>query len=430
MEASLIDWIERHSSGLTLVYDDVPSVGTTALALFIAVGSRDEGPEEWGTAHCLEHLAFKGAGPWDFRAIARAMDQLGADVNAFTTRDYTCFHARVLDGSALSAYRLLAYLVREPWLRSEDLEREKNVISEEMRESQDDPDDVLDTLLTEASFADPAYTHDILGTRESVSGLDSSRVQSFYRRWYRPEYMVLAVSGGARDAILQEAQQDFSGRAVATALPRRRPRPAWRAGALSAHADWEQLHLGLSIPAVGRYDVRYPAALMTAGILGGQNSSRLWQRLREEEGLVYTVACQYGAEFDFGDTSVYLSLGPNSWRRAVGVLAEEVDRLATHGPTPEELQGTSASLSTMLVMSQETADARVMRLGRAGLDQQLPLALPRLCAQLEAVGGEEVRREAAQWLDWEQAALAMVGPLDDGMQRIRALLQGRGVARA
>ena len=144
---SRIDFLEHLPSGLRVAYDDVPSVGTTAMAFFVAVGARDEKTTEWGMAHFLEHLVFKGAGLCNFREIARQMDRLGSEMNAFTTREYTCFYAKVLNGEAEAAYRLLCSLVREPWLKSQDIEREKNVVLEEIKESLDDPDDVVDTLL-------------------------------------------------------------------------------------------------------------------------------------------------------------------------------------------------------------------------------------------------------------------------------------------
>lgn len=411
MGATIIDCLEHLPSGITVVYDDVPSVGTTALAFFVAVGSRDETPLEWGSAHFLEHLLFKGAGCWDYRAIAREMDRLGADINAFTTRDYTCFYARVLDSSALAAYRLLTTLVTEPWLSADDVVREKSVVVEEMRECQDDPDDVLDLLLTNSLYRDASYTHDILGTRDSLKSITADTLQAFFKQYYHPANMVFGVSGGARDAVLKALSEDFSDSRTASWLPRRRTVPGLQFGRQTAKADWEQLHIGLAVPAPGRYSPGYARALMTAGILGGQNSSRLWQRLREEEGLVYTVAAQYGPEDDFGEMSLYLSLGPESLDQALIGLSEELRKLADLGPDEDELERTRTSLYTMLVMGQETPDARIMRLGRTGLDQRLPLNLATTKEQFEQVKASLIQEEMHRWSRSDEIALAAAGPI-------------------
>lgn len=407
----MIDGLKTLGSGLTVVYDDVPSVGTTALAFFVAVGSRDESPQAFGSAHLLEHLVFKGAGDWDYRAIAREMDQLGADVNAFTTRDYTCFYARVLDSAAARAYRLLAKLVTQPWLSASDLAREKSVVVEEIRESQDDPDDVLDRLLTEASYQDPHYTHDILGTTKTLQGIQQDQLASFFGRFYLPDNMVFAVSGGACDAVLPLVSDDFSKGPADSRLPHQRPRPLWRASAKTLTTPWEQVHWGMAVPAPGRYDSHYAASLVTASILAGQNSSRLWQRLREEEGLVYTVAAQYGPEEAFGDMSLYLSLGEENMDRATQALWDELDKLIDEGPDTGELERTRASLYTMLVMAQETPDQRVMRLGRAGLDRRLAPDLATLKVQLDEVDREAVQQCAQKFRNPGELAMALAGPL-------------------
>ncbi len=404
------------------------SVGTTALAFFVGVGSRDEQPQEWGAAHLIEHLLFKGAGHWNMRAIAREMDRLGADINAFTTRDYTCFHARVLDDEALNAYELLRTLIVQPWLLPADLEREKNVVAEEMRESQDDPDEVLDLLMTQALYADPAYNHDILGTEATLSAMTASDLRKFFERHYQPSNMVLAISGGARQTVLNAARQDFTGDPVPSLLPKRRAIPHTQFGRKSESLDWEQLHIGLAVPAPSRYQSDYAAALMTVGILGGQNSSRLWQRLREEEGLVYGVSTQYGPEADFGEMMTFLSLGPERVAVALTALAEEVYRLAADGPDPEEVARTRTALYTMAVMAQETPDARVMRLGRYALDQRRPPALTELRDEMAAVDAKAVMTLAESWTNWHRMAVAWAGPVDDSIDIIRHLQRSAGHA--
>lgn len=406
-----INFLYALPSGLSVVYDDIPSVGTTALALFVAVGSRDERPHEWGMAHLLEHLVFKGAADRDHRAIARQMDLLGSDINAFTTRDYTCFHAKVLDAEAVSAYQLLRDMVRAPWLREEDLEREKQVVREEMKESLDDPDEILDTLITEALYDDLTYTHDILGTLESLNGALGSGLKAFYGTHYEPANMVLAISGGAVGAVRLAVQEDFGHGAASSALPHRRAVPRLSLRTREQSEDFEQVKLAVGVSAPSRYDPGYAAALMTASILGGQNSSRLWQRLREQDGLVYTVGTQYAPETDFGDMITYLGLGPESVDEAMRAFSEEVTRLAQEGPDDAELEYTRRYLNTVLVMNQETPDARVMRMGRYALDGLVTPELDALARALDAVTRHDVCARAQVWLVDSPRAVAACGPV-------------------
>jgi predicted Zn-dependent peptidase len=396
---------------MTVTYDDVPSVGTTALAFFVGVGSRHESPAEWGHAHLLEHLVFKGAGSRDFRAIAEEMDRLGADVNAFTTREYTCYYARVLDREAVNAYRLLVDLVCEPWLTAQDLEREKNVVLEELRETRDDPDEVVDLLITEALYQDSAYTHDVLGTADTIRAATPESVRRFYQRYYQPNNMVFAVSGGAAPALVDLVSREFAGPTAATRLPLGFSAPASAMGERRLDLDWEQVRLALGVLAPGRYHPDYAATLVFSSILGGQNSSRLWQRLREEEGLVYTVAAQYQPDSGHGDLVISLGLSRENVVHAVQCVREEVERLAQEGPSEAELLHTRNALQTMWVMNQETPDARVMRLGRYALDQVLPPSQGVVQDALNAVSAHDVQEAARPWLRLEHVARAVAGPL-------------------
>ncbi|MCY0879816.1 MAG: pitrilysin family protein [Firmicutes bacterium] len=398
------------ASGLTVVYDDVPSVGTTALAFFVGVGSRHELPAQWGHAHLLEHLVFKGAGSRDFRAVAKEMDRLGADVNAFTTRDYTCYYARVLNREAINAYRLLVDLISAPWLRAADLEREKNVVLEELRETRDDPDEVVDLLITEALYDDVAYTHDVLGTPETIQATTTESLTTFYRQHYRSSNMVFAVSGGFAPHLVDMVSQEFSGSSGQTQLPRSDPPPPVKISERRLDADWEQVRLALAVRAPGRYHPAYAATLVFASILGGQNSSRLWQRLREEEGLVYSVSAQYQPESNFGDLVISLALARENVVRAMRCVREEVEQLATNGPSEEELVHTRNALQTMWMMNQEAPDARVMRLGRYALDQVLPPSIDAVQEALSRVSAADVRDAAAVWMSRDEVARVVAGP--------------------
>lgn len=410
--ASIIDYRKLLPSGMTVAYDDIPAVGTTALAFFVHVGSRDETPEAWGVAHLLEHLVFKGAGDWDFREIAARMDMLGGDINAFTTREYTCFHAKVLDPYAEEAFLLLRDLVTRPWLRPEDIEREKRVVLEEMKESQDDPDEVTDQVYADALYADSSLTHDILGTPESLAQVGGEEVRAFFDHWYNPANMVFAVSGGGRDALVDRLASDPSKTSGTFSLPRKPP--VLRLETRMRKAPWEQVHVMLGTKAPPRDGQDYYAALLLALSLGGQNSSRLWQRLREEAGLVYQVGTQYMAERDYGDMAIYLALGHEEVPQALTLMREEIESMAHDGPSREEILRSARLLETSLVFGLETPDGRVQRLGRYALWGESPPPVSSMIAQVRAVEPKRIRQLAEElWVMPEALAVAATGPITD-----------------
>lgn len=364
----------------------------------------------------LEHLVFKGAGLRDNRTIAAQMDALGGDVNAFTTRDYTCFYAKVLDEKAHDAYQLLADLVSQPWLRGSDLAREKSVVEEEMRESLDDPDDVLDTLLTESLYEGDEYVHDILGSHDSLTAMSELLVQEFHRQYYQPANVVFAVSGGACQDLLEEVAGFRGADAGDGQGPRLRRPPQTRLKTQLANHQWEQVRLGLAGLAPRRYESEYGDALVAASLLGGQNTSRLWQRLREDEGLVYSVSTQYSAETDTGDVVTYLGTESTRLHRALRALYEEMEHLAAHGPSSDELARTVMYLQTLFVMNQETPDARVMRLGRYALDDRCAPQVRGFNESLANTTIAGVQKQVADWIRPQNVALAIAGPVPAGFE--------------
>jgi predicted Zn-dependent peptidase len=412
-----IERLETLSSGFRLAWDDTPSVGTTALAFFVGVGSRDELPSEWGLAHLLEHLLFKGAGPWAAPEIARRMDDLGGEVNAFTTRDYTCYYAKVLDHQAVEAYELLTTMIKAPWLDPQEFKRERRVIREEIRESRDDPDDLADTLYLEALFDGGDLTHDTLGTPGSLAQLDPDAVRSFFERWYHPGNVVLAVSGGGREGVLARARDEWAQGGGLGSLPSR-PTPRYRIRHRIRRQPLEQVHLIIGGPAPVLGDPESYTAWVLATLLGGQNSSRLWQSMREVKALVYSVQTQYTAERDYGELATYLSVGPDRLEMALAEYRNQMTRLATEPVSADELTRAVRVIETAALLAQETPDGRVMRMGRWGLWGTTPPTPSLVHTGLAAVTPERIQTWARSFFDAPYQAVAAVGPVPKGWRRI------------
>ncbi len=420
-----IDYLQTLPSGLRLAWDDQGSLGTTAIGLFVGVGSRAETvASNWGAAHFLEHLVFKGAGTLDGAAIARAMDDLGGEINAYTTREHTVFYAKVLASRAWDAWQLLRTMVFYPRLATADVEKERQVIIAERHEALDDPEDRCEQAYMKSLYADADLVHDILGTGRSIRALSTARLKRFYRQWYRPAGMCVALSGqGAaaladriREQEMVPARPEVAAVGEPVTVP---PIPVPRE--LLLRADGEQVHTMVGTAAPPLDDPNYEATQLAATILGGQNSSRLWQQLREEAGLVYTVYAAYSAHSQWGDLSIYLAVHPRSLTEALRLAGNTLRTFLTQGPSPQEIERARVLITTALAFSLETPEGRMVRLGRWGLANAPPPSLADVRQRLEAVGPQDVQSVAKQlWTDPGEVALAAVGPIPRRIAPLRS----------
>jgi predicted Zn-dependent peptidase len=394
---------------MRVAWDDTTSPGTSALGLFIDVGSRDERPNVWGTAHFLEHAVFKGAGTRNGRQIAEAGDRLGAEINAFTTRDYTCFYGKSMDGMLGEVYALIHSMVSEPWLTNDDVERERDVIAEEMREARDDTADRVSDAFMRALYEDDGLTHEVLGTPESVAQVSAKTLREFHRQFYVPARMALALAGeGGRTVIQQWVPSE------ATAERRSRKRPRVRPQRVIIEEDREQVQVILGVAAPPFESPESYACDLLATLLGGQTSSRLWQRLREDEGLVYSVDVDYEAEIDWAYMSISLAVHPSRLHRALAAIDEEVRRVSRDGFTSDEIERAKIQLRSGLWFGLETVDHRMLHLGRHLLLGKLPPSVATMEARIQAVQASELTQLLIRlWGDPSGVALAAVGPVAD-----------------
>ncbi len=404
-------------SGLGWAWDSLPTTETSAFGIFIDVGSRDEDPGAWGAAHFLEHAVFKGAGELGGRQIAERIDRWGGEVNAFTTRDYTCFYGKSMDAQLGDVYQLVRNLVDRPWLAEDDIRRERQVILSEMADAKDSAEDRVEEGLLAAIYDDERLTHDILGTAESVQALTSDGLGAFCGQHYRPERMVVALAGEA-------------GRHLATAVdnrgfrPRQRPRPMPRAQAheVLVDEDREQIEILLGVPAPGLNAPGAYAVDVLTGVVGGQTSSRLWQRLREAEGLVYSIHADYQAEPDWGIMTIGLAVHPDRVVRALAAVGEELWRARSEGFVSDELDRAKVQLQSGLRFGLETVDRRMLRLGRYLLTGRRPPTPAEMDRAWLAIHTDDL----IEWVDrlWgksERIGVSAFGPLD-GRKSLRALL--------
>ncbi len=402
--------------GLRVVTEEMAGVRSASVGVWIGVGSRDETPTLHGCSHFLEHLLFKGTRERTAMDISIALDAVGGEFNAFTAKEYTCFHARVLDKDLPLAVDVLGDMVTSSVISDADVEAERDVILDEIAMHDDDPDDVVHNLFAAQAFGDSPLGRPIAGTVESIEALTRSQIARFYRGHYRPGNAVVAVAGNVDHAdVVRQVRTAFSrnGFLSGTDLPTR-PTVTDRArkvGAGEVHTTrpLEQVNLVLGMRGVTRSDPRRFALGVLNTALGGGTSSRLFQEVRELRGLAYSVFSFASHYADAGVVGVSVGCLPQKYDEVLAVVREELRKVATDGITAEELERGKGQLKGGLVLGLEDSSSRMSRIGKAELVYDELLGLDEVLAKIDAVTLEDVR-ELAGWVFSQPELLAVVGP--------------------
>jgi predicted Zn-dependent peptidase len=402
----------RLASGLEVVTETVPAAASVSLGAWVGTGSRDEEPKSAGACHFLEHLLFKGTATWSARAIAEAMDAVGGEFNAFTTKEYTAFYVRLLGEDLSLGLDILCDVVWSASLRAHDVDAERQVILEEILMRGDDPADLAHEALVAAMFPGHALGRDVLGVASSIEAMPAAGIRRFHRRHYRPENVVLAAAGALdHDEVARGVEARFAGQPGGR-RPRRRPPVPPDAGGLTVTTrPTEQAHLVVGMPAPCRHDDRRWAVELLNYILGGGLSSRLFQEIRERRGLVYAVYSDWSPFEDAGVLSVYAGTAPRHLEEVAALMGSELDRLAEEGVTPRELDVARGALRAQTLLSLEDTGSRMSRVGRSTLLFDEALAATEVLDRLDAVTLDEVAQVAASVLEAPRT-VAVVGPFE------------------
>ncbi len=389
----------------------LPFFSSVTLGLWVGVGSRDEPPGLSGATHLIEHLVFKGTERYpEAREIACLMDLLGGQVNAFTGKEATCFYARVLGEKRREALELLFDLVFHPLLRAEDLERERSVVLEEIRMYEDSPEEMVHDAFARALWGDHPLGREVQGRREEVEEMGEEAVREHFRRFYRPENMLLVAVGNFDPRELEEEVAGLiPGNGAGSGEEPRREPPAARVGREVRQKDLEQVHLCLGWPGVplGHEDI-YRLHLL-GGVLGGGTSSRLFQELREKRGLCYSVYAFHQAFGDAGLFGVYLASSPEKAPQALELVREELERLRREGVGEEELSRHRDQVKARLLLGMESPSGLMNHLGRDALLLGRVRGVEEIARGLEAVSPAGLG-ELAEEVFSRQPSLGVVGP--------------------
>ncbi|KAA1428916.1 M16 family metallopeptidase [Nocardioides antri] len=403
-------------SGLRIVTEQMAGARSASIGVWIGVGSRDETTTTHGASHFLEHLLFKGTDERSALDISIALDAVGGEFNAFTAKEYTCFHARVLGEDLALAVDVLGDMVTGSLLEIHDVDAERDVILDEIAMHEDDPDDVVQNLLSELAWGDGPLGRPIAGTTASIEAMTRTQIQRFYRKHYRPDNMVVSVAGAVDHGEVVRAirksfrRHDFLAGAADPVGPRagkRHPRIKGGEGRISR--PFEQVNVVLGAEGLPRDDDRRFALGVLNTALGGGTSSRLFQEVREHRGLAYSVYSFASHYADSGLVGVAVGCLPDRLDEVLEVVRVELSRIAAHGITAEELARGKGQLVGGLVLGLEDSGSRMMRLGKAELVYAEVLGIDEVMARIDAVTLEDVRA-IAQDVFSRPELLAVVGP--------------------
>jgi len=400
--------------GLTVVTERMQGVRSVALGFWVGVGSRDEQPAEAGASHFLEHLLFKGTSRRSAQEIAESVDALGGELNAFTAKDHTAFHVRLLADDVEVGLDVLADIMWDPAFRPGDVEAERQVILEELLMEADEPEDLVNELLAAGVWPGHPLGREVLGDAGTVTAMSVDDIRGFHAAHYRPGVTVVAAAGliDHDDLVARiSARWDATGRAGGGDRPTRLA-PSGLPTAVTVHRrKTEQAHLAIGFAAMGRHDPDRHAANVLVQILGGGASSRLFQEVRERRGLAYAVYAYRSGYDETGIVGVYAATAPSRAGETLKVVAGELDRLGD-GVSQRELDVARGSIVGSMALGLEDSGARMHRIGRALLVHGRVPTIDEVTAAFESVTVDDLQRVARRLLSTPRS-LAVVGPFTE-----------------
>ena len=414
--------IETLPNGVRLVTEHINTVRSAALGIWVGGGSREEGDSESGAAHFIEHMLFKGTAHRSAQDIARETDAIGGQMNAFTTKECTCFYGRVLDDHLDQALDILFDMVYHSSFTQEAVETERGVIFEEIDMYEDTPDDLCAEKLAAQVFQGNPLARPILGAKETLAKMTGDFLRDYHRRHYEGHNTVVALAGSFSPEILDDLRRRFA------VLPAGTPRPltpaVYTPGFVATVKPIEQNHLTLAFPGLDYNSPRRFALQLLSSILGGGVSSRLFQQVREQQGLCYSVYSYGAGHADTGLFCIYTALNRDTEAKALATIRQVVDQLRQEGPTHEELSRAREQSKANVMMGLESTQSRMSHAGRSLLFSGEILTPEQIIAAYDAVTRADVIALAQDIFRWDQVSLSAVGQVRTA-EEYRTLVLGR-----
>jgi len=405
-----------HSSGLRIVTEEVPSVRSAAVGIWVNVGSRDEAPVTAGASHFLEHLLFKGTTSRTALEISSSIESVGGEMNAFTSKEYTCFYARVIDTDLPMAIDVVSDLITSSIVTALDVDAERKVVLEEIAMRDDDPSDLVHDLFSDTYYGDTPIGRPILGTIDSINGMSRNTVFNYYKKKYLPQDLVVAVAGNIKHkkvvAMVEQAlsRDNFLDVLAAPVIRPNIPVKNTKQQSVGLlYKKSEQAHMFYGMEGVARADERRFAMGVLSAALGGGMSSRLFQEIREKRGLAYSVYA-YAQQFaGSGVLGFYAGCNPTKAIEVVEIIRSVLSDVADNGMTHEEIERAKGAVRGSLVLSQEDTGSRMSRIGKNEIVYGQVMDFDDILKAISRVSAEDIREIASEFLV-KTPTLALVGP--------------------
>jgi len=403
-------------NGIRIVAEELPSVRSATIGLWVNVGSRDEAECEHGLSHFLEHMFFKGTKKRTAKEIALEIDGIGGELNAFTSRENTTFYAKVLDEDLSKAIDILSDNFHSSCFDPAEIEKEKQVVLEEIKMVEDDPEDLVHELHLQAAWKGSALARSILGTPESVSAITREKILAFVRRRYDPKQILISVAGRFEPVVLmRQLESAFGKYAFEDSALRQRQRPALTPRTQVKNRSLEQAHLCIGTEGISYHDPdRYALGILNTA-LGGGMSSRLFQEVREEMAWAYTIYSSPSSYQDGGLFTVYAASSVENLSKVIGVVLKQFKSLKDEGLEVDELARAKSHMIGSMMLSMESTGSRMSRIAKEELHFQRSLPLKEIVSEINQVSLAQVQALANRLFRQENLSLTALGGLDQAM---------------
>lgn len=405
--------LRKLSNGITVVIETMPYLRSAAFGIWVKVGSGDENDKNNGISHIIEHMLFKGTKSRTAKKIADDMARIGGDINAYTSKECTSFYAVTLDEHLPVAIEILGDMLKNSLLDEKALNKEKGVIIEEIDMYDDSPEDLVHEMLQMKIWGDHPLGFQISGTKKNVKAITREEIISFMDKYYVGENMVISVAGNfIEDEIFEVIEKNFAelpkGERNNGGLP-----PVYQPTVYTKEKDVEQLHLNIAFESVvSDAKEKYILTILNA-VLGGSINSRLFQEIRENLGLTYTIYSYGSAYRTAGLFHIYAAMNPVQLQPVVSGIFNAIEELKRDGLTEEELSMSKEQIKTELIMGDESAKNRMNSNGKSILFRNTIIPLAETINRINQVNSEQIKEFANQYLDKEKCSISLVGNLDN-----------------
>jgi predicted Zn-dependent peptidase len=400
-------------NGVRVVTEHMANVRSVSVGIWIGTGSREESPKQSGISHFIEHMVFKGTKNRSAEQIARSVDSIGGGLDAFTSKELVSYNVKVLDEHLPQAFDVVSDLVRNPLFEKADIEKEKGVILEELKMEVDNPEYLIHEIFSSNFWKGHALGRPILGTKQTIRGFDRDKVEHYYRKFYTPSNILVTAAGNLKHRHLIRLAEDHLEGLEPRHTPSLAETPRPHAPLVFRNkSSLEQVHVYLGVPSIAMpHESRFACYILNA-ILGGGMSSRLFQNIREKQGLAYTVYSELTMYRDAGCMQIYAGTSLRSAGRVVESIAHELHEMVEHPVTPEELRRAKDHLKGSFVLGLESTSSRMGNLARQELYFKRFFSLDEMLERIERVTAEEVQTLSEQFFHPKNMAVAMLGRLE------------------